>query len=248
MPQLNWAAPSWVIPGSIAENACFLAGKTPGIALCLFETKSSLAYASEDLPDALACLPLEWHIHLPLDLPWENGAKEVAAICARLLNKTAFLKPVFAVLHPPGTNARLLAQFSACIHFKLPILLENTSESNILDLGGLAFLHKHGFGFCMDVGHALGYAQKTLTESELPAAAALWHWSAPGNADRHLPMNRLDASQMEICVRLAAKARHDARHLLEIFSWQGILASIPIFTTLFDGGGNDNENRAGDSL
>lgn len=81
---------SWVIKGSIAENALFLQNRTDEIGLCLFEWRSCLAYGEAGLPPWLADLPLFWHVHLPLDLPWEAGPYKAAEICNELIEKTAF--------------------------------------------------------------------------------------------------------------------------------------------------------------
>ncbi|MDO5484253.1 MAG: hypothetical protein Q4F27_05035, partial [Desulfovibrionaceae bacterium] len=73
------AAPSFVLPGTVAENAAFLAGKVDEVALCLFEAQACLAYTAADMPAALADLPLRWHVHLPVDLPWPTTAGKAEA-------------------------------------------------------------------------------------------------------------------------------------------------------------------------
>lgn len=246
---LAWAAPSWVIPGGIAENARFLAGKVPGIALALFETETCLNYNQKDLPPCLASLPLAWHVHLPLDLPWDKGARHVADICSRLLAKTAFLAPGLAVLHPPGHNAAmLLRDLTEYWQPPLVIALENTRTCDILSLGGADFLDKYGYGLCVDAGHCLGYAQRTLAESDLPERADLWHWSAPGAGDEHLPLTALTAAQKKICARLLARGRPGAPHVLEVFSWAGVAASLPVLAAMLREERNDAEIRTGDSF
>ena len=44
------AAPSFVIPAGVAENARFLADKVDEVGLCLFETRACLSYGPQDLP------------------------------------------------------------------------------------------------------------------------------------------------------------------------------------------------------
>lgn len=242
MAIVNWAAPSWVIPGSVVKNAMFLTGKTPGIALCLFETAASLAYSPQELPPGLGKLPFNWHIHLPLDLPWQNGPRAVADICSSLCSKTAFLAPELAVLHPPERNCRkMLSEFASFWGGSPKIVIENTVRCDILQALGASFLAQHGFGFCMDVGHALGYSQLSLLQSDLPASALVWHWSAPGRGDKHLPLTRLTPGQKRFCASLIAAARPDAIHVLEIFNWPGILESLPIIAALFQEKANDPE-------
>ncbi|GFM37750.1 cobamide remodeling phosphodiesterase CbiR [Desulfovibrio psychrotolerans] len=94
------AAPSWVVPDTLAANCRFLAGRVDEVGLLFFETKACLAYTRQDLPPDLAGLPLAWHVHLPLDLPWHDP-EETARVCLALMDKVAFLGARRAVLHPP---------------------------------------------------------------------------------------------------------------------------------------------------
>lgn len=94
------AAPSWVVPDTLAANCRFLAGRVDEVGLLFFETKACLAYTRQDLPPDLAGLPLAWHVHLPLDLPWHDP-EETARVCLALMDKAAFLGARRAVLHPP---------------------------------------------------------------------------------------------------------------------------------------------------
>ena len=96
------AAPSFVIPAGVAENARFLAGKVDEVGLCLFETSACLNYGPQDLPPDLAALPLRWHAHLPVDLPWPQKstaaqsaypARTAATLARQVLKKAAFLEP-----------------------------------------------------------------------------------------------------------------------------------------------------------
>lgn len=84
------AAPSWVRPASLAENCRFLAGRVDEAGLLFFDARSSLAYGDDDMPPELAALPLAYHVHLPLDLPWHDPGA-AAEICHRLLKRCAFL-------------------------------------------------------------------------------------------------------------------------------------------------------------
>lgn len=232
---LTWALPSFVIPGDIATNAKFLAGKAPGVALCFFETKSCLAYTAGDLPLWLGGLPLAWHLHLPLDLPWEQGGEAVAEICGRLWAKVAFLNPGLCVLHPPASaNAlALLTSFVENWRCHCPIALENTAHCQLLE-ENLPLLAALGFSFCLDAGHALGYAQTELMTTDFAEQALVWHWSAPGpgGVDAHLPLRRLTQGQLDIARALLRRSRKDAIHVLEIFHWQDIGDSLRILSNL----------------
>lgn len=249
--QGRMAAPSFVIPATVAENAQFLSGKIDEVGLCLFETQGCLKYGPADLPASLADLPLRWHAHLPVDLPWPTQvragdarpAREAARLALAVLEKVRALVPRMtlraAVLHPPeGTAAhqrRLLADFATHWHgHKLPappLLLENVAHSDVACLGD-GFLADHGLGLCLDVGHLLGYAQCALLHSALPSQAAMLHWSAPGSGDQHLPLAALTPSQRYTALRLMADAPPTATHMVEIFNWDGLAASLPVLATL----------------
>lgn len=210
----------------------FLRARTRGIGLCLFETEACLNYGPKDLPEEAG--RFQWHVHLPLDLPWDAGGAAVAAICARLREKVDYLRPVLAVLHPPqkGDKRALLAEFAAAWDFALPVALENVAWCDVIGLGE-AFLERHNFGFCLDVAHALCYGQERTLASELPERAAILHWSAPAGADRHLPLTELTAKEMEIAGRVMTKSRPDAIHLLEIFDWPNVEKSLPVLDKMF---------------
>lgn len=230
----RFAAPSWVMPGDIEKNAVFLEGRVREIGLCFFETKASLAYGAADLPKSLADLDVDWHAHLPADLPWEAGGAIAADICARLLEKIAFLKPRAAVLHPPRASRQsLLGEFARAWDNNrfCPVLLENVAYCDVYDLGG-EFLHKHDFGFCLDVAHAMTYGQWRMLASALPEKAALWHWSAPGDGDEHLPLTRLAPAELGLAKTLLRRAAPDAIQMLEIFDWRGAPASMAILENL----------------
>ena len=237
------AAPSFVIPAGVGENARFLAGRVDEVGLCLFETRACLNYGPADLPPDLTALPLRWHAHLPTDLPWPtkssavHPARTAARLALAVLDRAAFLQPGRAVLHPPEGSPqrqrRLLAGFAH--HWKkhshIPLLLENVKHSDIHGLGQ-DFLQDHGLGLCLDVGHLLGYGQKNLLFSSLPEQAALVHWSAPGDGDRHLPLTALTEPQLQIATALMARFASGAVHLAEIFNWKGLASSLPVLDAL----------------
>lgn len=256
------AAPSFVIPAGVAENARFLAGRVDEVALCLFEFRACQEYTSTDLPPALASLPLRWHAHLPVDLPWPkppaarqaNPARQAAcaaaAVITRLMTLVPGLVPRVAVLHPPegppALQRTLLADFAK--HWQngaenpkdltplrpVPLLLENVAHSDVACLGE-DFLHDHGLGLCLDVGHLLGYAQEKLLHSALPSQAGLLHWSAPGKGDQHLPLTALTPAQRRIARHIMADAPRTATHLVEVFKWEGLAASLPVLAALATG-------------
>lgn len=242
------AAPSWVVPGTVADNVRFLAGRVDGIALCLFELDACLAYGDADLPPDLASVsgrdgsPMRWHVHMPADLPWPgpgdaDGCRRAADAALAVLGKAAFLNPEAAVLHPPaGTPAearRLLRPFAERWHARsaVPLLLENIGESDVLSLEG-GFLADAGLGFCLDVGHALGYRQDALLESDLPERAAVIHWSAPCGGDRHGELAEWTPEERDRAAGIAARLAPAAAHVLEMFRWKQVEASLPVLEGL----------------
>lgn len=235
-------APSFVIPAHVADNARFLAGRVAEVGLCFFEARSCLAYTDEELPPALADLPLSWHVHLPVDLPWPHrpdaaAVREVMDLALRVFAKAARLRPWAAVLHAPeggpGLQRALLREAALCWqrHCPVPLLVENTAICDCYGLGQ-DFLAEQGLGFCLDVGHLMGYAQETLWASPLPETARLVHWSAPGARDQHLALHRFTPEQWRRARQLAGRLPDHSRHLLEIFRWQGVEESLPLLRDL----------------
>ena len=186
------AAPSWVIAGSIADNARFLAGKVSEVGLCFFETEASLAYGAKDLPPELTGLPLEWHAHLPLDLPWFGAPGAAADVSLRLMDKVAFLGCRRAVLHLPeglaggeksGDAARAWAAFMAAWRASgrasCDLLLENQPGDAPRMLLSLA--DEYGAGLCLDFGHwLLTHGAGELPAPEFLRRVRMLHLNAPG--------------------------------------------------------------------
>jgi hypothetical protein len=249
IPGRIFAAPSWVIPGTLAENCVFLAGKVNEAGLLFFETTASLAYGAEDLPPFLADLPLSYHAHLPVDLEWEEPEK-AAVVCADLLDKISFLgqkggqqefSSPRAVLHPPAHDpadalraARLLERFAAAFtargHSLSSLLLENVRGNDLSGLRGL--VRELGFGVCLDTGHALAYGQGSLLrDAALLERVALVHVNAPGRgakAGGHFPLPSLDAAGQALCASFCRAAPEEAVIMLELFRWEEILLSLPL--------------------
>lgn len=235
MDTFFYAAPSCVIPGTVAENARFLAGRVAEVGLCLFETEACLNYGVEDLPASLKDLPLIWHVHLPVDLPWEAGGRAAAAVALALMGKVEYLPLRAAVLHPPDSvhSEQLLRDFAALWreHCQVPLLLENIDISSLVELEAL--LGESPWGICLDVAHALGYGQEALLHNvSLLQKVALVHWSAPGQRDQHLPLTALTPQELEIARKVARVLPAKAHHLLEIFHWSGVEASVPVLRSI----------------
>lgn len=133
---MRLAAPSCVIPGTVAENADALAarvatGAVPArggapfpelaeIALCFFEAEACAAYGDDDLPPRLASLPFAWHAHLPVDLDWSRGGAAAADRARYVLDRAAFLAPRAAVLHAPDFPPELTPELAPALAPELP--------------------------------------------------------------------------------------------------------------------------------
>ncbi len=245
MPPLPIAAPSCVLPATVAENAAFLAHKVQEVGLCFFQTEPCLAYTETDVPAELAALPLRYHIHLPVDLPWRKGGAVVARKALCVLEKVTYLKPRYAVLHPPtatpAEQEKLLRTFlkTWCAASKVPILLENLEHAALTDLPESFFATTHTntavFGVCLDVGHMLGFGQEYILHApHLLKAIQLLHWSAPGLRDEHLPLHALTDGQYALVQKLMPLLPKKAVHMLEIFHWDGVEKSWPVLKHLME--------------
>ncbi|WP_052812771.1 cobamide remodeling phosphodiesterase CbiR [Desulfonatronum thioautotrophicum] len=95
------AAPSFVWPKHIAENCNKLRKLVDEVGLLFFQAEACLDYTEQDLPTWLAGTGLRFHVHLPLDLPWNTGVQRVWNTVSALQRKTCFLQPLAYVLHPP---------------------------------------------------------------------------------------------------------------------------------------------------
>lgn len=230
------ALPSWVFPGTVAENAAFLHTKVREIALCCFALRPCLDYTRADLPPELASLGLRWHVHLPLDLDWGKGAAVAAEQCLALRQKLLFLKPHAFVLHSPVhcRDPRPLLETFAKIWYSRKgerIFLENNSsfDARILDRD---FLEQLSFSFCLDPAHAIIHRQEDLLDSSLPEYAALLHWNAPGRGGRHRSLIYLGKDELWLYGQLASRLSPQVLHVLEIFDWKEIRQSMPVLMRL----------------
>jgi len=222
---LPWtmAAPSWVVPGSIVDNCRFLDGLFDEVALLFLETSGSLAYGHTDLPLA-GQFTLDYHVHLPIDLPWDEGPEFTAAVCLELAAKAGHLTPRAFVLHPPKGRhelERFVEVFrEGC---PTPVLLENIEGRAVDDLPGLA--RDLGLGLCLDLGHLLAYNQQSLLRAAPPRMVRMLHLNAPGPGGRHAPLTALD-SQGETALRAMLETlRPGATVVLELFDVQDLLDS-----------------------
>ena len=157
-----------------------------------------------------------------------------------MLDRVECLAPGRAVLHPPKGSPDLCRYLLAAFidawrrRSSVPLLIENTPWSDVLSLGE-DFLFERGAAFCLDVAHAMGYGQIRLLQSSLPARAAMIHWSAPGAGDAHAALDAWTPEQLRAARALAVRLPGAATHVLEMFSWQRIEASLPLLENLIAG-------------
>lgn len=223
------AAPSFVIPAGAAENSRFLSDFFTEIGLLFFETDACLAYTEDDLPPDLADLSVTWHVHLPLDLPWQDGLDAAWAAIKGLMDKTAYLSPRCWVLHPPtvpGMLAPLADKLRAAGVDPRDILLENIDGSDLTDIWEDA--RQDGYSTCLDLGHVLAYDQRaTLTLPGLWDTVRMLHVYAPGQGGRHTGLAHLDEGGQQLLRQMLEFFEGDAL-TMEVFEETELFRSIDL--------------------
>lgn len=241
------AAPSWVMPGSMAANAQFLAGKVAEIGLCCFEAGASADMAEDELPQNLARLPLRWHVHLPADIFEDSGA-DAGRSALQTWARVAFLRPWIGVLHLPGTGggAAWLRDFVQVWRdagqSPQQLALENVRAAAHDDYAHI--FDELGVSLCLDIGHAVAYGH-TVSDAPWLHRVRLAHWSAPGRppqggdpVDRHLPLTELTPNELLFAGRAAVGLPRGVTHLVEVFHWEGVEQSWPVLRNILAQGRN----------
>lgn len=233
------AAPSWVFPGSIAENCVFLADRVDEVGLLFMESAPALGYGPDDLPPSLAKLPLRWHVHLPCDLDWRRP-EEAAEICLTLMAKADFLGVRRAVLHPPAPGDRDDGAFTAQLESFVrrwrrygresrDLLLENLPGQDSAEL--LAAADALDASLCLDLAH---YLLSGGTAGSLPAGLGrrlrLLHLCAPtpDGLGHHRPLADLDEAGRAAGAALCRAAGPETVFMLELFKWNYLVDSLPV--------------------
>lgn len=228
LKDLPWrvAAPSFVLPAGAAENCRFLDGLVPEVALLFLETRACLEYGPEDLPAWLADLGLAFHVHLPLDLPWDQGAGPALDAVLALAAKAAHLHPRAFVLHPPpdlGLLPAVAGRWRAGGP-AAPLLLENTARHGPTALAGPAAAS--GLGLCLDLGHTLAYLQDFPARDLDFSRVGMLHLSAPGQGDEHLPLDLLPERGRRMLREWLERLPATAALTVEVFNVEGLLRSL----------------------
>jgi hypothetical protein len=220
------AVPSFVTPAGVADNCRFLDGLADEVALLFLETRACLDYGPADLPPDLADLDLAFHMHLPLDLPWDQGADSALDAVLALAGKTAYLSPRAFVLHPPP-DLGLLPAVAGRWRSEgpgVPLLLENTEQHGPEALEAPA--RAAGLPLCLDLGHAMAYGQELAALSLDFGQVAMLHLSAPGRGDEHLPLDRLSPEGRNLLRNWLGRLAPGATLCVEVFSVDGLLVSL----------------------
>jgi hypothetical protein len=249
------AAPSWLIPATVEENVrhlldnCAAVPEVEEVALLLFETEAALFSTNKDLPTSLRDAGFTWHVHLPLDIPWELGGVAAYETASRLADKTEFLNPRFFVLHPPpeSRDGMQLSQFAQLWRMDgrntEQILVENTQENDLVEL--LPRVEEEDLRLCLDMGHVLAYGQDALLE----ALEGRWdlvrllhlHGFGPvrdtGKLRDHQSLDLLDEEgwrQTEHALRSVCEATSlPPTVVLEVFQWEGFERSVSLLRERF---------------
>ena len=234
--KLPWtlAAPSCVLPAAVAENCTFLAPCFDEIALAFFETEACLAYTGADLPPELAQLPVSWHVHLPLDLPWgagaEYGVDGVARTVLSLVQKVAFLEPGAFVLHPPQEPQALAALVRLLAAGGLPpqaLLVENIAGRDLARLWPV--IEALDLGVCLDLGHMLVHGQEDFLDLPgLGRRTRMLHLNAPDpqKPARHASLSQLSAHGRAVMARLLEALAPGGVVVLELFNQHALADSL----------------------
>ncbi len=231
LKRLPWrvAAPSFVLPARVADNCRFLDGWVDEVALLFLETRACLDYGPDDLPPDLAGLDLDYHVHLPLDLPWDAGTGPALDAVLALAGKAAYLSPRAFVLHPPPDLGLLpaVAERWRTDGPAAPLLLENTALHGPDALAGPA--RAAGLGLCLDLGHCLAYGRGLAAPVVDLGPVAMLHLSAPGRqsgADEHLPLDRLTPRGRGLLRDWLTRLSPGATLCVEVFSVDGFFSSL----------------------
>jgi hypothetical protein len=216
------AAPSCVLPAGLAENCAHLAQEYDEVSLAFFETDACLAYTAEDLPLALAALPLRYSVHLPLDLPWAEGVAAVAGVVLELSRLAAFLDPWAYVLHPPQTPEELDALAGVLAQGGLApsrLLVENIQGRDLCVHWPV--IGARDMGVCLDLGHMLMHGQEDfLGLPGLAERVRMVHLNAPDPVKygRHASLGVLDETGRALMLRLAGLLAPGGSLVLELFT------------------------------
>ncbi len=174
-------------------------------------------------------LPISWHVHLPLDLPWASGLDTVWEKLTTLMDKAAYLEPKAWVLHPP-TEPDMLLPLAARLRDAginpADVLLENVDESDLCAVWDEA--RTGGYSTCLDLGHIIAYGQHSVLDlPNLWDTVQMLHVYAPINGGRHTGLGHLDEEGKTLLQEMLTKFRGDTV-TLEVFDETEIFHSLSL--------------------
>jgi sugar phosphate isomerase/epimerase len=226
-----------VIPDRIGANCRALSGLVDEVALMLLETRSCLDYDDGDLPPYLPELGLSFHVHLPMDLPWSEGAEHVAQVIRRLERKISFLNPGDYVLHPPRPG-ELLALLESYPALDSRLLLENVCDGDLWDIW--EEITDLDLGVCLDLGHLVSYGQERILG--LPGffrRVRMLHVYGGESSGGHMGLSALPRPHLlrEILSRLTT----DVTLVVEVFHLEELRNSLALLRRFLKEWGMDSD-------
>ncbi|MBS3780401.1 MAG: hypothetical protein KGY41_08400 [Desulfovermiculus sp.] len=234
LPASPWrlAAPSFIWPARVGENCRRLQGLVDEAALVFFQTQGCLEYDQEDLPPWMVNLDLSYHLHLPLDLPWEQGGEATADAAVALADKVAFCRPWGYVLHPPRETRTFLSFHRRwCYHglSSSSLILENIEDNDLTSI--MPAVVETECRICLDFGHLIAYGQwKLLDEVSLHNRLCMLHVYAPVGGHSHKSLTELSVRDHHTLMSLLAVLPTTGVVVLEVFSWPDLQSSLDIFS------------------
>ncbi len=226
--EFTLATTSYIWPANIWENCKKLEDIVDEVSILFFETDSCMLYDSKDLPINLTTLNLTYHIHLPLDLKWENGPDKVFNIVKKLVDKVEFLNPTGFVLHPPNSKKDLLYCLNLWFKkFAYPIIIENTKDCDLLNVWEV--IKDSPAGVCIDVGHLFKFSQQSILKlPEIWDKIEMLHLYGPANKG-HGSLSLLSQKQSLMVKEILNKVSNKTKIVIEVFSYKDLKESLDIF-------------------
>lgn len=237
--QFVLAGPSCVIPGRIPENIAFLKGLVSEVGLTFFDTRGSMEYAREDLPERPAGPELQYHVHLPLDLDWTKGADHVFQVVCALIKKVWYLGPDKFVLHPPSSPDDLENFASLWLKngFKSRQLLVENIKGN--DLSALwKVIEGTGLGICLDIGHLMAYHQMDILKRDIIwDRTSLVHVYGKEDHSGHKGLSVISREGERLLYHILSGIKDRSSVLVEVFDQEDFLDSRDILIQMADSWG-----------
>lgn len=229
----NIAAPSFVWSGRVGENCYYLENMVDEVELVFFETEFCLNYDEQDLPGDLINLDLDFHLHLPLDLPWNKGIAEVIRKISKLNAQVEYLSPHCFVLHPPADPQVFMEFYRAWKrHPDLnarTLLLENVRENNLLQIW--SWIEQTDCRICLDLGHLLHYRQQAiLDQKQLWNRLEMLHIYGEQHCSKHTSLQNLSSEGQDMLKSILQIFPREKTLVVEVFTSEDLTQSLDILS------------------